>query len=212
MPTARTLVAWTLGVCTIWPVALVTSASAGSPSFDCAKADSSAEELICGDRELARLDVEATRLFRLVRDRPELAAEQRQALNDDRKHWQKVRDECWIAEDFRRCIVAAYAIRIHSLRENHAQTHARDKEGITKGPFQLACKNLPGTVKATFIKSEPPVTTVQMQEQFHVGIGLGLRYVESGPNGEMTFWTTGKNAFLKLPDGTRYDCIVQPQK
>jgi uncharacterized protein len=190
----------------------VPAAHAGSPSFNCAKADSRAEELICGDKELAIMDVEATRVFRLVRDREGMADEQRKALNDDRARWMKVRDECWIAEDFRSCILSAYAIRIHSLRENHSDVLAGDDKGITRGPVALTCDKLGDTVSATFIRSDPPVSAVQFHKRVHVGIGTGPRYIEKTASGELAFWTKGDLAYLTTPDGVNYSCTLEKAK
>lgn len=187
-------------------------AQAASPSFNCAKTDSRAEKLICGDKELAIMDVEATRVFRLIRDRDGIADDQKKSLNDDRARWMKVRDDCWISGDLRSCIVSAYAIRIHSLRQNHYEALAGDDKGITKGPIALRCDKLASPVKATFIASDPPVSAVQFSERVHVGIGAGTRYIEKNDSGEMTFWTEGDNAFLNMPNGIRYTCKRETQK
>jgi uncharacterized protein len=184
-------------------------AEAASPSFNCAKASNRAEELICGDRELASMDVEATRLFRLVRDHARRPPAEKKALNEDRARWQKVRDECWIADDVRNCILTSYAVRIHSLREKHAEARTSDAKGITRGPFDLRCKNLKQPLKATFIHGDPPVSAVQLPDSVHVGIGSGRRFIERGTDGEMAFWTKGEDAFIKLPDGTSYNCVMK---
>jgi uncharacterized protein len=194
---------------TFW---IASPAQAGSPSFNCAKADSRAEELICGDKELALMDVEATRLFRLARDGNGVTEKQKKVLNDDRASWLKLRDECWFSEDLRSCIVASYAVRIHYLRENHEATRLSDKEGITKGPIALHCDKLQSTVTATFIGSDPPISAIQLADQVHVGIGAGTRYIEKNENGEMAFWTKGDDAFLNMPSGARYNCKREKAK
>ena len=209
---SRLYAAWTLGALMLSAHALVSPAQAASPSFDCAKTEGRAEELICGDRELAIIDVEATRLFRLVRDGGNKPEDEKKALNRDRLEWQKMRDECWIAGDLRSCIISSYALRIHALREKHAEARTSDDKGITKGPFDIRCKNLKQTVKATFISSNPPVSTVQFPGSVHVGIGEGYRYIERGPNGEMAFWTVGNGAFLKMPNGVSYNCSLHRGK
>lgn len=190
--------------------ACVRPTRAASPSFDCAKAEGRAEELICGDRELASMDVEATRLFRLVRDGAGRPEAEKKKLNDDHARWQKVRDECWIAGDVRTCILASYAVRIHSLRQHHAEARARDDKGITRGPFELRCKDMKQPVRATFIRSDPPISTVQLPDSVHVGIGSGRRYVERSVDGEeLAVWTVGSDSVLKLPNGTKYTCVMK---
>ncbi|MDB5526359.1 MAG: hypothetical protein JWM58_4122 [Rhizobium sp.] len=210
MFTIRLLTACTLSTLALSAGPFVSSAEAGSPSFNCAKADSRAEELICGDKELAIMDVEATRLFRLVRDGGK-REDEKKVLNEDRARWQKVRDECWISEDLRGCIISSYAVRIHFLRENHAEARASDQKGITKGPFNLQCKDLKQPVKATFISSNPPVSAVQFSDGVHVGIGSGARYFARSPQGDMAFWTQGDDAFFKMPNGVSYNCVLERQ-
>jgi uncharacterized protein len=207
MSTARTLLALT-ALSGAMLAANPMTVRAGPPSFNCADAQSRAEQLICGDKELALMDVEASRLFKLVRDREGVPGERRKTLNDDRTRWQKVRDECWISGDLRGCIIAAYAIRIHALRENHAEARANDQDGITKGPFKITCKDLEGPVRATFISSNPPVGALQLRERVHVGIGTGARYVEPVTTGGITFWTSGEAAYLNMPNGMRYECAL----
>jgi uncharacterized protein len=90
------------------------------PSFDCAKAESAAETLVCEDAGLAALD-------RLVADRYAAAfsvaggldAGAQQAVDELRAYqrgWIKGRDDCWKASDLRAsdlgaCVEAAYLRR-----------------------------------------------------------------------------------------------------
>ena len=88
------------------PAALATSAPAAStpaasasptlqpPSFDCAKAQSESEKLVCGDARLAALDRQLAALYKRVQTSPDeldIAAEQR--------GWIKGRDACSRAVD-----------------------------------------------------------------------------------------------------------------
>jgi len=210
MSKIRILTLLALGATALALSACVRPTWAASPSFNCAKADGRAEELICGDKELASMDVEATRLFRLVRDRAKRPEGEKKALNDDHTRWLKVRDECWIAGDIRTCILASYAVRIHSLRQHHAEARASDDTGITRGPFELRCKDLKQPVQATYIRSDPPVSTVQLPDSMHVGIGAGKRYVERGTDGEeLAVWTLDSDPVLKLANGAKYRCVMK---
>ena len=156
------------------------------------------------------MDVEATRLFRLVRDGAKRPEAERKALTDDHTRWLKVRDECWIAGDIRSCILSSYAVRIHSLRQHHAEARASDDKGITRGPFELRCKDMKQPVRTTFISSDPPVSTVQLPDSVHVGIGAGKRYVERGTDGEeLAVWTVGNDSVLKLPNGEKHNCVMK---
>lgn len=75
------------------------------PSFDCAKAESAAEKLVCGDAELAALD-------------RRLAARYAEAKDADpavQRGWAKGRDDCWKADDLRLCVAEAYRTRLVEL-------------------------------------------------------------------------------------------------
>jgi uncharacterized protein len=210
MSKVRILILLGMGATALALGACVRPTQAASPSFDCAKVSGRAEELICGDRELASMDVEATRLFRLVHDSTRQPEAEKKKLNRDHVRWLKVRDECWIADDIRNCIVASYAVRIHSLRQHYAETRTSDNKGITRGPFELRCKDMKQPVKATFIQSDPPVSTVQLPDSVHVGIGSGKRYVERDVDGaELAVWTVGNDSVLKLPNGAKYSCVMK---
>lgn len=78
------------------------------PSFDCAKAASEAEKLVCGDAELAALD-------------RQLAQRYAQAEKKDpaiERGWIKGRDECWKEDDARTCVLDAYRTRLVELAIN----------------------------------------------------------------------------------------------
>ena len=49
-------------------------------SFDCAKATAAAEKLVCGDAQLATLDVELARPYHLALEAPQLEAGRKQEL------------------------------------------------------------------------------------------------------------------------------------
>jgi uncharacterized protein len=75
------------------------------PSFDCAKAASDAEKLVCSDAELAALD-------------RRLAARYEEAKDTDpavQRGWAKGRDDCWKQQDLRLCVLEAYRTRLVEL-------------------------------------------------------------------------------------------------
>jgi uncharacterized protein len=99
------------------PAASAPAASASptlqSPSFDCAKAQSHAETLVCGDARLAALDRQLAALYKRVQTSPDeldIAAEQR--------GWIKGRDACSRAVDPHRCLVESYQTRLVELTIN----------------------------------------------------------------------------------------------
>lgn len=84
-----------------------------SPSFDCSKAQSEAETLVCGDARLAALDRQLAALYKRVQTSPDeldIATEQR--------GWIKGRDACSRAVDPHRCLVESYQTRLVELTIN----------------------------------------------------------------------------------------------
>jgi uncharacterized protein len=75
------------------------------PSFDCAKAVSEAERLVCGDAELAALDRQLSARYREAKDADPAA----------QRGWAKGRDDCWKAPDARLCVLEAYRTRLVEL-------------------------------------------------------------------------------------------------
>lgn len=77
-------------------------------SFDCAKARSAQEKMICSDRELARLDVELSAVYRKARE----AATDAKALQNEQLQWLKAtRKAC----SDKACLAEAYKSRTAEL-------------------------------------------------------------------------------------------------
>ncbi|NUO76571.1 MAG: hypothetical protein HOQ32_11215 [Lysobacter sp.] len=81
------------------------------PSFDCAKAQSEAETLVCNDADLAALDRQLAKLWADMQARPNAPADE----VAQQRGWVKGRDECWKAEDKHRCVRESYQVRIVEL-------------------------------------------------------------------------------------------------
>lgn len=88
-------------------------AAAANPSFDCEGARGEIERLICGDDELAALDVELARAFAAAMSRA--PASQVSLLRSDQSNWQKVRNACRKTDDARSCTIDAYRRRLSEL-------------------------------------------------------------------------------------------------
>lgn len=88
---------------------------AGAPSFDCAKASSDVERLICSDDELAELDRSLADLYAvLLKNTPPGGQKQ---LKAEQRGWIKGRDDCWKSEDLRDCVANEYRLRIDELKD-----------------------------------------------------------------------------------------------
>ena len=77
------------------------------PSFDCSKTKSRALLIVCGDDQLARLDLQEDALLR----RAVSKAEQRDAVNAEQDVWLSERNGCGSAA----CLARAYRNRIADL-------------------------------------------------------------------------------------------------
>jgi uncharacterized protein len=91
------------------------TAQAADPSFDCAKASSETEKLICKDAELAELDQELASLYQVLLKN--LPASEQKRLKAEQRGWVKGRDDCWKAADLRACVASEYRARIMELKD-----------------------------------------------------------------------------------------------
>jgi uncharacterized protein len=83
-------------------------------SFDCSKATSEAEKLICGDEELSKLDESLKRVYLQVLE----MTDSKEITIESQRHWlQYQRDACKNLE----CIRSEYVARIGELREQTNQ-------------------------------------------------------------------------------------------
>ena len=112
-----------------------------TPSFDCAKAESEAERLVCSDYGLAGLDNRLAEVYAAELAKPgaakDLAARQR--------GWVKGRDECWKADDKKLCVEEEYRTRIAELQINSPEAMAASavefKCNDDSKPFTMAYYN-----------------------------------------------------------------------
>jgi uncharacterized protein len=96
-------------------VAAPLTAAAANPSFNCAKASSEVEKMVCGDAELADLDRSLASLYgTLLKNTP--AGEQKR-LKAEQRGWIKGRDDCWKSDDERACVANEYRARINELKD-----------------------------------------------------------------------------------------------
>jgi uncharacterized protein len=114
---------------------LLATASAHAASFDCAKAHSTAEKLICHDAALSRADDELGKLFRLA---------QRQAA--DRRAYRRDSDSKWAWREANctdvACLAGWYSTRIAEIREQLHQP-AQDGERARPADADLAAASGP---------------------------------------------------------------------
>ena len=197
-------------------VCLLPAASwALDPSFDCAKAASTAEEAVCADPALVSLDLELARLYALAVDGPEMDDTRLSELRAVQRGWIKGRDECWKASvPMERCVADAYAMRIDEVRTGYAASRADDDAGASLGPFAYRCEGLDALVSAVFINSEEPLVSLRWRETAVVltrmPSGSGARYAQDYVDGTFEFWTQGDEATLQTPSDGQLTCTQEP--
>jgi uncharacterized protein len=186
---------------------------AAEPSFDCAAAGSDAETAICADAGLAALDRELARLYGLALADADLDAERRASLQATQRGWIKGRDDCWKADDFEACIAAAYALRIHEIREGYAAARTEADAGVSIGPTAWACDGLDALLSVTFVNTDPAFVAIRWRDAALVlpqaVSASGARYAsETEPGGKALFWTKGDQALFAAPGGPELACAM----
>lgn len=196
------------------------SAAEHGPSFDCAKAEHEAEVLICGDAQLAALDREIARLYRLAARGLHMDDERLKELKAVQRGWIKGRDECWKAAAPGACVRDDQAMRIHALRAGYFDARSDDDAGVSTGPFVAECPGLDAAVGLTFIGVEPPVVALEWREN-RVALplgrtGSGARYAAPAASaapwlgeGEIVFWVKGDEARFELPGREAMTCGIE---
>ncbi|MCK7614707.1 MliC family protein [Roseibium sediminicola] len=181
---------------------------AAEPAFDCAKAESSAEKLICSNDELAALDRKLAEIYGgavdVVKSLDAGADEALNTLKAYQRGWVKGRDECWKGEDELACLKATYERRIAELTARYQ---------LIKGqaPVFYTCNGNPADeIVATFFPTEPPSARLERGDTTEIAVqglsGSGARY--EGDFG-IVFWIKGNDAMVEWPQGTSFDCKVR---
>ena len=114
---------------------LLQVAAATSPSFDCGRARTDIERTICASAELATLDREDARLYRIVLAGP---PEQRRDAVERQREFLRERDECReSAAPLEECLRDTYQWDIGELRRIFGLLG--DTAGLSSGPVRFRC-------------------------------------------------------------------------
>jgi uncharacterized protein len=206
-----TVLTWTVALSLVPGTSTVfAQASTARAGFDCAKAASPTEKLICGDKTLAMLDRETTRLLTLARE--DASASQANILKDQ-ENWIKQRNECMSSTDKQRCLAESYVGRINALRSD-SRAARTVKSGISLGPFNAACEGDNVSLTVVFVNSTPSYAyvagrkdTVVLKQALS---GSGARYEAQYPKGQARLWNKGDTAQIALPGGKDMACKLEP--
>lgn len=177
------------------------------PSFDCSKASTSAEEMVCAEEALARIDRLLAERYaaalKVTRGLDAGAAEAEAELKARQRGWIAGRDDCWKAEDPSACILFSYQRR-------EGELVARWMLEEPTGTATWRCADNSEIVSYFYDTSLPSVriergdsvTTASLSPS-----GSGSRY--DGDFGEF-LWIKGDEATYRSadPDGAETTCRV----
>lgn len=159
-------------------VLLAAVAAAAGPAFDCAKAKSEAEKLVCKDAALATLDRRLAELYETAEK--EASPQEAETLKALRSGWAKARDDCAKAPKLRACVEAEYRNQILDVQMTYGLVPSR-------GPFSFACSEKPkDELIVTFFETDPPSARLERGEVTAIATaeasGSGSKY--AGPDVE----------------------------
>jgi len=194
-------------------LAVAVTLPAAARSDDCSAPAGPTAAAICAEPGLLELDGELLRLTALARSGPTATEEARAALAGASRAWQTERDGCG-AEPF--CIAAAYAGRMHIVRDHYPDARMHDDEGFSLGPFSFLCDGLDGEVNAAFFAGALPLVSLRWGGEALVLPGVpsasGARYAGPAGGGLAEFWTRGDAATFTPPGGKALACVLAPSK
>lgn len=103
---------------------------ANQPSFDCSKVEkNSSEGLICSSNELMTLDRELSAVYKQALTK----ASKEDMLKAYQRGWIKGRNDCWKAEDEKKCMEDQYTIRIKELKEKYHLSETERSRDTSNG-------------------------------------------------------------------------------
>lgn len=180
------------------------SLAAELPSFDCSKADSAAEDLVCADADLAGRDRKLAEIYRQSLERLDSGGDSSGAVGElraEQRGWIGGRNDCWKADDPRECVQSSYRTRIAELEATYDLAPHLD-------PVSYVCEGNPANeIVATFYQTELPTVKLERGDSRLIGIqgvsASGARYL--APFG-VAFWVKGEDAMVEWPEGTSFGC------
>lgn len=182
-------------------------------SFDCGDARARVEKLICHDPQLAQMDIELMRLYRLA-----LTDEHSVPLPDkvmrDQQFWIDARNQCGTAPEPKTCTVRSYAERAHQLRQGSAIVRTKDPDRLTDGPLAFRCIGLNALIAATYFHTQPGVVYLKWANASitlnQVPSDSGSRYIGKDYQGNYSFRQNDYGVFFQKPGSGEMSCTVEP--
>jgi uncharacterized protein len=184
-----------------------TQAKGTQPSFDCLKAATNAEELVCSDAALAALDRRLAKRFaeaiEMVTSLDVGADEALETLRATQRGWIKGRDECWKADDLRACVETAYLMRENELV---ARWMLQEPAAIT---FFVCDGNPANEISAYFYDTQLPSVRLEYGDSIDTG---SLTRTASGSRYDASYgrfiWIKGGEAAVSWVEGEVMACVM----
>lgn len=180
---------------------------AEDPAFDCAKAAGEIESLICQNADLAALDRELAEVYAASLQALKGVADEKEAvksLKTYQRGWIKGRNDCWKAEDKRRCTEDLYRMRIAELQAHYTLMDGAD-------PVFYVCNGNPADeIVATFYPTDPQAVRLERGDSQVIALqtrsASGARYAADFG---ILFWEKGGKAQVEWPQGTKFTCTAR---
>lgn len=172
------------------------------PSFECTGDGGTAEQLVCSDPALARLDLRLDSVFQAaLAVALEMPGNDGSELRAYQRGWIGGRDECWKADDVRACVVDAYRRRTAELQAEFVLVEAGD-------PVFFVCNDEPANEFVLMeMPTDPPTARIERGDRTVIGVRVptasGVRY--EAPFG-VWFWARGDEATVAWPQDTEWTC------
>lgn len=213
MKTVTTLFTCLLAASVCAATSTCANAASFKTSFDCATARASVEKLICRDPQLAQMDIELTRLYRLaLTDQRSVPRPDKVLI--DQQFWIDSRNQCASTSEPKACTIRSYAERAHQLRQGSAIVRTKDPDRLTEGPLAFRCTGFNALIAATFFNTQPGVvylkwantsiTLNQAQSDFET------RYSGKNYQGNYSFRQNENGVFFQKPGSGEMSCSVEP--
>lgn len=165
----------------LFSIVLLTTTSlyANQPSFDCTKVEkNSTEGIICSSDTLMDLDRELSEIYKQALKK----APKEDMLKAYQRGWIKGRNDCWKANDEKKCIEESYQMRIKELKEKY-QLHDENKEASTASNKLDKTLSLQGITFHVSATNEGPINQLTITPS---GLEIDNRIMEHEIDGSVT--------------------------
>lgn len=179
------------------------------PSFDCAQAATTVEQMICTDPELAALDRRVSDHYRAALEKTKALTEGTMAaettLRAQQRGWIKGRDDCWKSDNPRNCVKFSYLVREGELVATWSLQPEVGHAFWMCGPSSMI------EITTYFFDTQLPSIRFEIGDTVDAGLvsptGSGSKY--QGSLGQ-TIWIKGSEALYDDPVGMTHKCIAVP--